>query len=238
MRHQSRLLCLLHNGMNLTIAPTFGKRSTPNLRRVCRLLTAISCIVLLTGVSAHADQVRINNVVQNLSSLQGTTNLQLSLVSQDPVTTGSKGVSTTGPRHDTATVSNDPKLDALLSGFPVVSDSKIGVDDVSEEGEVEGTICDCGEILIAEGGFPMWPLAFLAAVPVAFIDFGDEECTTCDQSTPTPTPTPIPTPTPTPTPEPASLLIFGTGLIAVGAGLRRRYARTKLANQIQQTEEE
>ncbi len=105
----------------------------------------------------------------------------------------------------------------------------IGVDDISEEGEVEGTICDCGEILIAGGGFPKWPLLFLAAVPLAFIDINDEpECTTCN-STPTTTPTPFPSPTPfnaptpTPTPEPASLLIFGTGLLAVGAGLRRRY---------------
>ena len=225
--------------MNLTIAPTSGKRSTPGLRRICRLLTAISCIVLLTGGSALADQVRINNVVQNLSSLQGTTNLQLTLVSQDPAN-GTKGTTgSTGPRNDPATVSNDPKLDAPLSGLPKISDNKtLGIDDIFEEGEVEGTICDCGEILIAGGGFPMWPLAFLAAVPIAFIDFGDEECTTCDQSTPTPTPTPVPTPTPTPTPEPASLLIFGTGLIAVGAGLRRRYARAKLANEIQKTEGE
>ncbi|HKR15537.1 MAG TPA: PEP-CTERM sorting domain-containing protein [Pyrinomonadaceae bacterium] len=175
-----------------------------------------------------------------MSSLQGTTNLQLTLVSQDPATNGTKGTTgSTGPRNDTATAGNDPKLDAPLSGLPKISDVKtIGIDDISEEGEVEGTICDCGEILIAEGGgFPMWPLAFLAAVPVAFIDFGDD-CTSCDQSTPTPTPTPPPPPPPTPTPEPASLLIFGTGLIAAGAGLRRRYARTKLANEIQKTEEE
>ncbi len=227
--------------MNSTIAPTFGKRSTPGPRRSYRLLAAIFCITFLTTVPAHADQVRINNVVQNLSSLQGTTNLQLTLVSQDPATSGNKGssVSTAGPRNDTASVSNDPKLDGLLIGSPIISDNKIGIDDISEEGEVEGTICDCGEILIAGGGFPMWPLAFLAAVPVAFIDFG-EECVDCNQSTPTPTPTPSPSPgsTPTPTPEPASLLIFGTGLIAVGAGLRRRYTKAKLVNQIQKTEEE
>lgn len=181
--------------------------------------------------------MRVNNVAQTLTNLQGTTTLQLTLVSQDPTTTGTKGVST-GTRNETA--SNDPKLDALLSGFPIITDNKtLGIDDIAEEGEVEGTICDCGEIFIAEGGFPVWPLAFLAAVPVAFVDFDDEEdCINCNQSTPTPTPPPPPSPTPTPTPEPASLLIFGTGLVAVGAGLRRRYMRSKLANEIQKTEEE
>lgn len=228
--------------MNLTIAPTFGKRSTPDPRHICRLLAAISCIVFLTSVSVHADQVRVNNVVQTLSNLQGTTNLQLTLVSQDPGTSGAKGstVTPSGPRNDNASGTRDPKLDGVLPGLPLISDNnKIGIDDISEEGEVEGTICDCGEVLVAGGGFPMWPLAFLAAVPIAFIDF-DDDCSDCNESTPTPTPTPSPSPnsTPTPTPEPASLLIFGTGLIAVGAGLRRRYTKAKLANQIQKTEEE
>ena len=32
-------------------------------------------------------------------------------------------------------------------------------------------------------------------------------------------------------PEPASLLLFGSGLAAIGAGLRRRYSKAKLASQ-------
>ena len=91
---------------------------------------------------------------------------------------------------------------------------------IVEEAEVEGTICDCGEILLPGGAFPKWPLLFLAAVPLVFINDCDD-CVQTPESTPTPTPPP-PTATPTPTPEPASLLLFGTGLVAVGAGLRRR----------------
>ena len=78
------------------------------------------------------------------------------------------------------------------------------------------------ELLLPGGAFPKWPLLFLTAVPLVFI----HDCETCD----TPpeansTPTPTPNSTPTPTPEPASLLLLGTGLLATGAGLRRRRNR-------------
>lgn len=221
--------------MNLTIAPSFGKQRTPSVRGRGRVLAAVVSLVLLSSGSALAGPVRINQVAQTLSNLQGTTDIQLTLV-QDPTTRVSSA--TVGPRNDGRGIgTSDPTLDILLK-FPILVDNRIGVDvDVTEEGEVEGTICDCGEILIAGAGFPKWPLAFLAAVPVVFIDF-ESECEDCSQSTPTPTPTPTPQNTPTPTPEPASLLIFGTGLVAFGAGLRRRYSKTKLAKQDQQTEEE
>jgi hypothetical protein len=114
------------------------------------------------------------------------------------------------------------------SVLPLLQDpNKLGVE-IVEEAEVDGTICDCGYFDIP-GGFPKWPLLFLTAVPFVFIN----ECDDCDenpQSTPTPTPPP-PTPTPTPTPEPASLLLFGTGLLAAGAGLRRRYSRARVLAQ-------
>jgi hypothetical protein len=219
--------------MNLTIAPfsarSLGKRPTPKLRRASRVFAALLCFFLLTSSIAQAGPVRINQVVQTLNNLQGAP--ELSLITQDPVTTGTKGsTSPSTPRSDTAPGAGDPKLDSLLSGFTMTSDTQqIGVD-IGEEGEVEGTICDCGEILIAGGGFPKWPLLFLAAVPLAFIDH-DDDCEDCSTPTPTPTPTPNPSPTPTPTPEPASLLLFGSGLLAVGAGLRRRYTKSRMGNQ-------
>ena len=160
-------------------------------------------------------------MVQTLSHYQGVADLRIG-TTQDPVTGQTKtSTPTTGPRTENQTPSLDTaKAGGLTAGFPIVQDpQKLGVE-VIEEAEVEGTICDCGELLIPGGGFPKWPLLFLAAVPLVFIN----DCDDCDEnpiSTPTPTPPP-PTPTPTPTPEPASLLLFGTGLLAVGAGLRRR----------------
>jgi hypothetical protein len=102
--------------------------------------------------------------------------------------------------------------------------------DVVDQGDVEGTICDCGEITVPGGGFPKWPLLFLAAIPFFFI----HGCDHCEDPTPPTTPTPPGTPE---IPEPASLLLFGSGLAAFGAGLRRRYAKGKLETQLQTTEE-
>jgi hypothetical protein len=231
----------LFHCMKPTIASNFAKQPTPGLRR-CRMVAVIIGIFLMSVGPAQADPIQINRLIQTLTTAQGTTDIRLTLIAQDPVPSGTKTTApTTGPGGASGIGSRDPKLDALLAGFPIVPQSvDIGVDDVSEEGEVDGTICDCGEILIAGGGFPKWPLLFLAAVPIAFIP--DSDCDDCKQDEPTPTPTPTPppgpSPTPQPTPEPASLLIFGTGLVAFGAGLRRRYNKAKLANQNQKTEEE
>jgi len=226
--------------MNRIIAPNFGKQPSFRLRHVSRLLAATIGVFLLTAGSAQADPVQITRVAQTVKSLQGNTDIQLTLISQDPGKSGVKAP-VSGPSTSGVTVgigSGDPKLDALLGGFPTVADDlSIGVDDIGEDGEVDGTICDCGEIFIAGGGFPKWPLLFLTAVPLAFIP----DCDDCDHVEPTPTPTPTPAPSPNqnivPTPEPASLLLFGTGLVAASAGLRRRYRKSKLADQ-NQTEED
>ena len=198
--------------------------STNSSRRGSARVTLLICLFLLTAVPALAEPVTINQVVQTLSSSQGVPDLRLnSLVTQD---SGQKGTQQSGPRTDNGPVVT--KTDSIITGVTVGQDQQIGVETFAE-GEVEGTICDCGEIYLAGGGFPKWPFLFLGAIPLAFIDHDCDDCDT-PSTTPTPTPTPPSTPTPTPTPqvpEPASLLLFGTGLAAAGAGLRRRYGKAK-----------
>lgn len=130
--------------------------------------------------------------------------------------------------------------DSLLAGVTVANDPQRGVE-IIDQGDVEGTICDCGEVAILGGGFPKWPLLFLAAIPLLFIDTGGDVDTPTVSATPSFTPSPLVTPTPTPPqtpiPEPASLLLFGTGLAAFGAGLRRRYAKARLAAQLDGSKE-
>ena len=204
---------------------------SPRRWRAVRAFTAFALmVVLFTARSVQAEPVGIHQVVQTLSSYQGPADLRLSgIATQDP-SGNSKSTTATDPHND------GPIAPVVIapdgSVLPLLQDpQKLGVE-IIEEAEVEGTICDCGYFDIP-GGFPKWPLLFLTAVPLVFIN----DCDDCDenpQSSPTPTPTPTPpppTPTPTPTPEPASLLLFGTGLLAAGAGLRRRYKKAKAVDQ-------
>ena len=226
-------------GMNLTFAQFLTKSPLRSASRLSRMFLITLCVFCLSAVPALADTVRIGQVVQIISSSKGAPDIKLnSLVSQDPIAPGTKGTPQSGPRTD-APAQGDTKTDSIITGVTVTSAPQIGVD-ITEEGEVEGTICDCGEIFIAGASFPKWPFLFLGAIPLVFIS----DCDDCDKesTTPTPTPTPPNTPTPTPTPpgvpEPASLLLFGSGLVAVGAGLRRRYTKSKLVAQMKGQEEE
>ena len=110
-----------------------------------------------------------------------------------------------------------PSTSGPLTGAGVAPQDQQTTVETIELGEVDGTLCDCGEIKIPGGGFPLWPLLGFAGVPLFFIP-GD------DDIPPTPTPTPT-NPPPPQVPEPATLLLFGSGLAALGARARRRRAR-------------
>ncbi len=216
------------------------------LSRAFRPIAAILAILLLSGAPTHAAPVAISEVIQVLGGHQNPPKLRLRSVSQttnslvsegdgpSPVASAAQqsaaGAVAEIPDTSTGDLVTSDSADTLLAGVAVSADPQAGVD-VVDQGDVEGTICDCGEITVPGGGFPKWPLLFLAAIPFFFI----HGCDDCETPTPPTTPTPPP---PTPEiPEPASLLLFGSGLAAFGAGLRRRYAKGKLETQLQTTEE-
>jgi len=214
----------------------------PMRNRAFRFIAAILSVLILAGTPAHAGPVAISEIIQVLASYQNPPSLRLRNVSQN------SGIDRSGQSTSVGQSTNDDSLivpyssigapangtpDALLSGVIVnFGKQQTGVD-VIDQGDVEGTVCDCGEIVLP-GGFPKWPLLFLAAIPFFLIHHQD--CDHCETTTTSPTPTPPSIKSPESIPEPASLLLFGTGLAALGAGLRRRYAKAKLALQIQAEE--
>ena len=216
--------------MKLTCAQYLTKN--PQTRgRLGRILPATLIMLLFTAVPALAEPVTVNHVVQTLTSSQGTLDLRINTLTQDPAKGPQQSVAKSeGPAQ------TGGKTESIISSVVVMAEgASVGVEDIGE-GEVEGTICDCGEIFIAGASFPKWPFLFLAAVPVVFIhDCGD--CDTNNESSPTPTPPSTPSPTPpTTVPEPASLILFGSGLLAAGAGLRRRYGTAKIFGQMKEDE--
>ena len=221
--------------MNSTSAQ-YSNKTLPKRGRTSRVLPAMLVVLLLTAAPALAEPVKFNQVVQTLTSTHGVVDLRLNTLAQDPKKDGPNGetvAKTQGPKQ------TDSKTEAVISSVVVTGEGKtIGIEEI-EDGEVEGTICDCGEIFIAGAAFPKWPFLFLAAVPLVFIDCCDNNETPTPTPPPGSSPTPLPTPSPrnvTETPEPASLLLFGTGLLAAGAGLRKRYAKSKVLVKIKEDE--
>jgi hypothetical protein len=164
------------------------------------------------GNGGQNSELRLRTIQQGSTTPTSGGQSAAASTSQNPGTTN--GNAAGGNGGGAATTQEPPTLIAG-SQTPTQSAAQDPNVQVIEQGDVEATICDCGEILVP-GGWPKWPL--LAAVPLVCLTgicttdhkvcVGPEcnpPCVDCGEI-----------------PEPASLLLFGSGLAALAGGVRRR----------------
>lgn len=202
-------------------------------RAISPVATILSVLVLAFVASpAQAGPVAYSDVVHVMGNLRSggqSQELRLRSISQEGTTpVNGSLVSATKSSTDNSSSASTTEPTSLIS---TAQDGQQGNVEVIQEGDVTGTVCDCGEFIIPGGGFPKWIL--LGGVPLVCVL---ADCTTdepiCEEGDPTCNPCVGPECNPPEIPEPATIFLLGSGLAALGAKARRRFTKSRTDTEV------
>lgn len=194
-------------------------------KRAFRPIAIMLSLLLVAAVPAQASPVTLDDVVQVISGsprYNGQAPLmQLRYAPQEDSRTQKSSSASSSSNAGQQSGDAATQQDSPGTGNPQAQAQ------TEEVGEIEVGDCECGELPDEIVEIP-GKRSFLPFLPLIGL-----VCVTgiCSPPEDTPTPTPTPTTTPTPVPEPATLFLLGSGLAALGASARRRYARAQKAKQ-------
>jgi hypothetical protein len=213
---------------------TKGGRPHTMKHQAIRPFALMLSVLLIAAVPAQAGTISFGDVIAlatvNGQSGRQTIDLRLRSVSQQgggttaasrdrQISSGGNNSQNPGTAQTPTATAPTGSADTSITGTTVAVQQPGSVQvETIELGDIQGTICDCGEIPgLPGGGFPKLPFLALAGIPLLFLGGGDGDI-------PPEVLPPPPTPVPPQVPEPATLLLLGSGLAALGAGARRRRA--------------
>ncbi|HEX8137488.1 MAG TPA: PEP-CTERM sorting domain-containing protein [Pyrinomonadaceae bacterium] len=196
--------------------------------RAFSVVALVVSLMLMLAIPAQAGPVEIGDVVQVVSASQRNNGQNASvslrfLAQDDAATAGTTASGTTSSGAATGSSSSSTILTSLQdpSGGAVVQ--------IGETEDIGVEECECGPFEVPVAGFPKWPFIPLVGLVCLVPDLctkctpASDEDENCEKIVVCPNP-PCNT---NEVPEPASLLLFGSGIAALGASLRRRYAQAK-----------
>jgi len=191
-------------------------------RAISPAATILSVLLLVfVATPAQAGPVAFSDVVHVMGSVRTggqSQELRLRTISQEGSTPVNGSIVSANKSSAATAADTASEPTSLISTAGGVQEGQQGTVEVIEEGDVTGTVCDCGEIFIPGGGFPAW-LA-LGGVPLVCVLVDctpDKEC-----EGPECEPCVGPECNPPQIPEPATIFLLGSGLAALGAKARRR----------------
>lgn len=199
-------------------------------KRAFRAVALTASLLLMVAIPAQASPVHIGDVVQVVSGSQRNggqnASVQLRFLENDDRASAGTSTTSTSASDNGSNTSGDSSSSITT---PLQDPGGIIQTEVTEDIGVEE--CECGDFTIPVAGFPKWPFIPLVGlvclvpdlctgdkcVPKAGEDANckpEEICTNCNQ-----------------VPEPASLILFTSGIAALGASIRRRRSLKEVKDQ-------